>query len=154
MNLHEKRLIIICNGLFLSYICISKHSSFSFSETFHLPFLFSFLLHISSLIISPLFISHLKIAIYCQINATVMNRWPELIPTLLAHIGTPDVLKMYNALLAMRKLVKRYEYKPKWVYFRYLKPFFVILWCLFLTYGMIILNVSKMLFYMHRNYLS
>ena len=43
----------------------------------------------------------------------LINRWPELIPTLLAHIGTPDVLKMYNALLAMRKLVKRYEYKPK-----------------------------------------
>jgi hypothetical protein len=41
------------------------------------------------------------------------ERWPDLVPTLLAYIQTPDVLKMYNALLALRKLVKKYEYKPK-----------------------------------------
>jgi hypothetical protein len=39
--------------------------------------------------------------------------WPALIPTLIASIQTPDVLQVYNALMAMRKLVKRYEYKPK-----------------------------------------
>lgn len=39
------------------------------------------------------------------------ERWPDLMPTLLGHIQTPDVLKMYNALLAIRKLVKRYEFK-------------------------------------------
>ena len=40
-------------------------------------------------------------------------RWPELVPSLLAHIRSGDVLKVYNSLLAMRKLVKRYEYKAK-----------------------------------------
>jgi hypothetical protein len=41
------------------------------------------------------------------------HRWPELVPTLLAQVVNPDVLKVYNALLALRKLVKRYEYKAK-----------------------------------------
>jgi importin-7 len=36
-----------------------------------------------------------------------------LIPTLLTNIQSQDVLKMYNSLLALRKLAKRYEYKPK-----------------------------------------
>ena len=60
-------------------------------------------------------VSHYKVTKDDQIidQIILINRWPELIPTLLGHIGTPDVLKMYNALLAMRKLVKRYEYKPK-----------------------------------------
>ena len=41
-------------------------------------------------------------------------KWPELLPTLLAHVQSPDnVLKMYNALVALRKIVKRYEYKMK-----------------------------------------
>lgn len=34
-----------------------------------------------------------------------------MLPTLLNYIQTPDVLKMYNAMLALRKLTKRYEYK-------------------------------------------
>ena len=34
-------------------------------------------------------------------------------PTLLANVQNPDVLKVYNSLLALRKLVKRYEYKQK-----------------------------------------
>jgi hypothetical protein len=33
-------------------------------------------------------------------------------PKLVANIQTPDVLKVYNALIAVRKLVQRYEYKP------------------------------------------
>jgi hypothetical protein len=40
-------------------------------------------------------------------------KWPTLLPTLLTHVQQPDVLKMYNSLLAIRKVAKRYEYKPK-----------------------------------------
>ena len=40
-------------------------------------------------------------------------KWPSLLPTLLANVQQPDVLKMYNSLLAIRKVAKRYEYKPK-----------------------------------------
>eukprot|EP01041_Mallomonas_annulata_P011336 gene11336-23725_t len=39
------------------------------------------------------------------------ERWPTLLPTLLSHIQTTDILKMYNSLIALRKIVKRYEYK-------------------------------------------
>eukprot|EP01035_Chromulina_nebulosa_P031158 gene31158-41511_t len=38
-------------------------------------------------------------------------RWPTLVPQLVENISSPDVLKIYNSLLALRKLVKRYEYK-------------------------------------------
>ena len=41
------------------------------------------------------------------------DRWPALIPTIIAHIQSNDVLKMYNSLLALRKVAKRYEYKSK-----------------------------------------
>lgn len=40
-------------------------------------------------------------------------RWPNLVPTIIANIQNTDVLRIYNALLALRKLAKRYEYKPK-----------------------------------------
>ena len=39
------------------------------------------------------------------------DNWPALVPTLMANIQTPDVLRMYNALVAMRKIIKRFEYK-------------------------------------------
>jgi importin-7 len=41
--------------------------------------------------------------------------WPALIPTILSHIQVQniDVLRMYNSLLALRKVAKRYEYKSK-----------------------------------------
>jgi hypothetical protein len=32
------------------------------------------------------------------------DRWPTLIPTILQHIQSTDVLKMYNSLLALRKV--------------------------------------------------
>lgn len=41
------------------------------------------------------------------------ERWPELLPTLVQNMQSPEVLHIYNALLALRKLVKRYEYKDK-----------------------------------------
>jgi len=41
------------------------------------------------------------------------NNWPSLVPTLIANIETTEVLKIYNSLLALRKLVKRFEYKQK-----------------------------------------
>ena len=41
------------------------------------------------------------------------NTWPDLIPKLIASIRTSEPLKIYNSLLALRKLIKRYEYKPK-----------------------------------------
>jgi len=46
------------------------------------------------------------------------ERWPELIPTLLQTIqqGATDqtqALRVHNALLALRKVCKRYEYKSK-----------------------------------------
>lgn len=37
--------------------------------------------------------------------------WPAFLPTILASINSTDVLKVYNALLALRKVVKRYEFK-------------------------------------------
>jgi hypothetical protein len=40
-------------------------------------------------------------------------RWPNLVPYLISNVQNSDVLRIYNALLALRKLVKRYEYKPK-----------------------------------------
>lgn len=40
--------------------------------------------------------------------------WQDLVPTLIAQLSNgQDVLRIYNALLALRKLVKRYEYKAK-----------------------------------------
>ena len=41
------------------------------------------------------------------------EQWPTLIPTLMENIQNPDTLRVYNSLLALRKLVKRYEYKSK-----------------------------------------
>jgi len=45
------------------------------------------------------------------------ERWPEALPTLLSHIrtgtDTGDALRVHNALLALRKLVRRYEYRSK-----------------------------------------
>ncbi|CAM9500194.1 unnamed protein product [Chrysoparadoxa australica] len=41
------------------------------------------------------------------------ERWPGLMPGLVSCLQAKDVLKLHNALLALRKLVKRYEYKPK-----------------------------------------
>lgn len=46
-------------------------------------------------------------------NVYFFFRWPALIPTIIAHIQSHDVLKMYNSLLALRKVAKRYEYKSK-----------------------------------------
>lgn len=43
----------------------------------------------------------------------VFGSWPELLPTFLTNIGSSDILRMYNALYALRKVVKRYEYKHK-----------------------------------------
>lgn len=44
-----------------------------------------------------------------------VHSWPELVPTFLTNIASSDILRMYNALYALRKVVKRYEYKHKWV---------------------------------------
>ena len=47
------------------------------------------------------------------------DKWPDLIPTLLTTIqnGMADMdrqgLRVHNALLALRKICKRYEYKPR-----------------------------------------
>lgn len=39
--------------------------------------------------------------------------WPALIPVLVENIQSSDVLRVYNSLLALRKVVKRFEYKSK-----------------------------------------
>ena len=39
--------------------------------------------------------------------------WPALLPTLLTEIQGGDISRIYNALLGLRKVVKRYEYKPR-----------------------------------------
>lgn len=39
--------------------------------------------------------------------------WPALLPTLLTEIQGVDFSRIYNSLLALRKVVKRYEYKPR-----------------------------------------
>eukprot|EP01038_Epipyxis_sp_PR26KG_P009275 gene9275-12495_t len=41
------------------------------------------------------------------------DNWSTLLPQLLVNLQQSDVLRMYNSLLAIRKLIKRYEYKPK-----------------------------------------
>ena len=42
------------------------------------------------------------------------EKWPTLLPLLVASISSPsNVLHVYNALLAVRKLAKKYEYKNK-----------------------------------------
>jgi hypothetical protein len=41
------------------------------------------------------------------------ENWSDLIPKLLSYIQTSEPLKMFYALLAMRKVIKRYEYKPR-----------------------------------------
>jgi len=38
--------------------------------------------------------------------------WPNLVPTLISHIESGEAVRMHNALVAVRKLVKRYEFKP------------------------------------------
>lgn len=37
--------------------------------------------------------------------------WPEFIPTILSYIQSSDPSIMYNALLGLRKLIKRYEFR-------------------------------------------
>jgi importin-7 len=39
------------------------------------------------------------------------DRWPELVPTLVDNLRSSDRLTVYNSLIALRKLVKLYEYK-------------------------------------------
>lgn len=39
------------------------------------------------------------------------TRWPTLLPTLVSNISGSDRLRVYNSLIALRKLIKRYEYK-------------------------------------------
>lgn len=41
------------------------------------------------------------------------ERWPQLLPTILSCVEGADVLRMYNALMALRKVAKRYEYKQR-----------------------------------------
>lgn len=41
------------------------------------------------------------------------DNWPQLLPTILANISNSDILRMYNALFALRKVVKIYEFKHK-----------------------------------------
>jgi hypothetical protein len=41
------------------------------------------------------------------------GKWSGLMPTLLAQIQTADPLKIFNALSAVRKVIKRYEFKQK-----------------------------------------
>lgn len=43
------------------------------------------------------------------------DKWPALVPSLLVNVQNlnGDVLKMYNSLVALRKIFKRYEYKQK-----------------------------------------
>ena len=41
------------------------------------------------------------------------SNWPDLIQGLLAGVTSNNILHMYNSLLALRKVMKRYEYKQK-----------------------------------------
>ena len=41
------------------------------------------------------------------------QNWPELLPNLIVVIQSNDPLRVHNALLALRKLCKRFEYKSK-----------------------------------------
>jgi hypothetical protein len=39
--------------------------------------------------------------------------WPQLMPILFTNLQNSDILRMFNALTALRKIVKRYEFKHK-----------------------------------------
>ena len=41
------------------------------------------------------------------------SQWPELLPELLRNIQSDNVLSVYNSIYALRKIIKRYEYKLK-----------------------------------------
>ncbi|CAN0395894.1 unnamed protein product, partial [Phaeothamnion confervicola] len=41
------------------------------------------------------------------------DHWPDMLPTLEQQMRTGEPLRVLNALLALRKVVKVYEYKPK-----------------------------------------
>ena len=60
-----------------------------------------------------LYTYHLCINVCVCVCLIVCNSssWPTLVPQLVENISSPDVLKIYNSLLALRKLVKRFEYK-------------------------------------------
>jgi hypothetical protein len=47
------------------------------------------------------------------VNLTTNNTWPELLPSIIAQIQSSQPLQMYNALLALRHVVKRFEFKYK-----------------------------------------
>ena len=46
-------------------------------------------------------------------EADFPTQWPELLPELLKNIQSDNVLSVYNSIYTLRKLIKRYEYKPK-----------------------------------------
>ncbi|CAN0037466.1 unnamed protein product, partial [Sphacelaria rigidula] len=41
------------------------------------------------------------------------DEWPDLVPTVVTQLQTGEVLRVHNAMLALRKIVKRFEFKPK-----------------------------------------
>lgn len=46
-------------------------------------------------------------------NDYVRGHWPTFLPTVLANITSQDTLKIYNALVALRKAVKYFEFKQR-----------------------------------------
>lgn len=46
-------------------------------------------------------------------NDYIRGHWPAFLPTVLANITSQDTLKIYNALIALRKAVKYFEFKQR-----------------------------------------
>ena len=72
------------------------------------------------------------------------QNWENLLPTLMTMAQTDNVLRMHNALVLLRQLAKRYEFKMKYVCGGILKCFLYCLMCIVYTVRIIIICVSIM----------
>eukprot|EP01035_Chromulina_nebulosa_P019648 gene19648-25562_t len=52
-----------------------------------------------------------SIRIICEYDYP--DKWPSLLPKLIKYLQSSDVLTLHNTLLALRKIVKRYEFRQK-----------------------------------------
>eukprot|EP00741_Cyanophora_paradoxa_P019839 tig00000217_g19147.t1 len=60
----------------------------------------------------PLVRVQVAVALRTIANADFPERWPSLVPGILQNIHSNDPQRCYGALLALRVLAKKYEYKP------------------------------------------
>ena len=63
------------------------------------------------------FYTILKISYYKGVSKVISHDYPEqwnsLLPTIINNIQSGDIVRTINTLLVLRKLAKRYEFKPR-----------------------------------------